>query len=195
MYGQVEATRYIEPRCRWLCADSMDGAGQPSVFTTVASSEIPAAGDRAAVSRGRQRTNDRHSGAPEAEGLEIVRHDPAGEAGTAGRRPDLRDCERAKATQGELVRIDLVESRQARRIRSRSGSGICPQRVSENVVLTPSDGVESTPIAPGDGVEGGSTTPGDGSIEAVLDALSTPSDGDPLEKPSVPAVQAGEGRQ
>lgn len=195
MYGQVEATQHIEPRCRGLCADPMDGAGQSRVSATVASGEIPTTGDREAVPRGRQRTNDRHSGAPEAEGLEIVRHDPAGEAGTAGCRPDLRDCEGAKTTQGELVRIDLVESRQARRIRSRSGDGICPQRVSENAALTPGDGVESTPIAPGDGVEGGSTTPGDGAIEAVFATLSTPPDGDPLEKPSVPVIQAGEVRQ
>ena len=50
--------------------------------------------------------------------------------------------------------------------------------------LTPPDGVGSDQIAPPHGVRARAATPPHGAIRAVLEHLSTPSDGDHLEKPS-----------
>lgn len=191
MYGQIEATQQLESRCRRLRAESMDGAGQPCLPSPVASSEGFVVGDCPAISRRRQRANDSHIGAPEAKRLDLLRHDPAGQAGIAECRPDSRDCEGPQAAQGELVCADVAQLGQARRVRRGSCVRLCPQRLSENAALTPSGGVDGLSIAPGDGVEALSPTPGDGAIRPIFYLLSTPPDGDPLDMPSACDIWAG----
>jgi len=184
MYGQIEATQRLQSRCRRLRADSLDGAGQPCIHCAVTPGESIAPGDCPSVPWGRQRANDRHACAPEAAGLDFLRHDSAGEAGIAECLPDSRDGKGAQTAQGELVRVDVAEPGQVGWVRPGSGSGVCAQRVSENAALTPGDGVEERQIAPPDGVETLPPTPGDGAIEAIFRSLSTPPDGDPLDTPS-----------
>ncbi|PRY03810.1 hypothetical protein B0G73_114131 [Paraburkholderia sp. BL25I1N1] len=191
MYGQIEATQFLQSRSRRLRADTLDGARQPCVLGLVAPSEGLVAGDRPSISRGRQRANDRHVGAPEATGLDVLRHDPTGEAGVVESRADPRNGKGPQTAQGELVRTDMVEFGQARRVRPGSDRGLCAECLSENAALTPSGGVGSLSIAPGDGVETGSTTPPDGAIRSIFWILSTPPDGDPLDMPSTHAFGGG----
>jgi len=54
----------------------------------------------------------------------------------------------------------------------------------QNASLTPSRGVAALSVAPSRGVAKASPTPRDGAIGAICRPLSTPSDGDHLEKPS-----------
>lgn len=54
----------------------------------------------------------------------------------------------------------------------------------KNEALIPSRGVERPPIAPSPGVGRCLPTPSPGAIRAVFDRSSTPSPGNPLEKPS-----------
>lgn len=194
MYGR-ETTRQIQPGRWWVCADPMDGAGQSGVSETVTPGEIPAAGDRETVPRGRQRPHGRHFGISQSTWLVVIRHHPASQAGVAGCRPYLRNGEGAQAESRELVRADLACAGQTRWVRRRSLERVRSKCVSKNAALTPGDGVERAPIAPGDGVERGSPTPGDGAIEAIFAPLSTPPDGDPLEKPSTQAIYRKEAQQ
>ena len=69
----------------------------------------------------------------------------------------------------------------------------------KNASLTPSHGVERASRAPSPGVGAMPTAPGDGAVEGGFGALSTPGDGDHLEKPSTVSaakdVQGVEGLQ
>jgi hypothetical protein len=200
MYGQIKATQHLESRRRRICTDSLDGVGQSRVHCAVAPGQGAVTGNSPSVPRGRQRANDRHAGASEAAGMVLLRHDPASQAGVVERRPDLRDGQGASSAQGVLVRRDMAEPGQAgwirfgirRRIHAQCVPKNCP---FENAVLTPPDGVEILSIAPGDGVETLPPTPPDGAIQPILEALSTPPDGDPLDMPSLPVIQAKEVQQ
>ncbi len=57
--------------------------------------------------------------------------------------------------------------------------------------LTPSGGVRSQSIAPEGGVEGCTATPSGGAIRERFSYSSTPSGGDPLEKPSMATERTG----
>lgn len=179
----------VEPRCRRLCADSMGRPGQLRLSRSITSSESPACRDSEAVSRQRQRSDDRDARVSQAARLVVLRHDTAGQAGVIGRRTHPRDVQGAPAESGVLVRGDVVESGQTGRLRRGSCGRLCSECVSENAALTPGDGVEADPIAPGDGVEAVSPTPPDGAMKAIFWDLSTPPDGDPLDMPSPSGVR------
>lgn len=62
-------------------------------------------------------------------------------------------------------------------------------QAGKNTCLTPTGGVESRSIAPSPGVVERLSTPGDGAIRGCFCHLSTPGDGDHLEKPSVREIK------
>ena len=192
MYGEQAATQQNQPRCWWLSRDSVERARQSGVSGSFAPCQVAPARNGEAVPRGRQRALDRDAGVSRASGLDFVRHDSAGQAGVAASWIDLRDGKGATTESSELVRIDVADVGSVGWVRRGGGSGLRSKRVPKNTVLTPGDGVESTPIAPGDGVETVSPTPPDGAIEAVFATLPTPPDGDPLEKPSTRAISRTE---
>lgn len=65
---------------------------------------------------------------------------------------------------------------------------------AQNASLRPSHGVEMAAIAPWDGVENQLPTPSHGAIKATFDLLSTPPDGNHLEKPSAGNDEGEDGR-
>lgn len=72
---------------------------------------------------------------------------------------------------------------------SAPGANATRLQLGKITCLTPAGGVEDSPIAPSGGVESPAITPGCGAIGPISGTLSTPGDGDHLEKPSVSGFQ------
>jgi len=112
-----------------------------------------------------------------------------GQAGTTRRWFSLRNEEGAKAEQGKLVCPDLAHAGLVAGD-GYSASRFHAERLSENRIRPPENGVGAHRIAPENGVGHPATTPENGAIWAVLAYLSTPENGEYLDIAICTAVSA-----
>lgn len=118
-------------RCRRLRSVALGGAGLSGFPEALAPGQGPAARIGAAVPRGRQRPATALSRAPSIPRVEVGRRHPARQGGTARSRVHLPDGAGVPPEQGQLVRGDLAQARQAARLRPRNGASFPARRVQK----------------------------------------------------------------
>lgn len=182
MNGQEKTAQRLQPRCRGLCGNPLDGSRMPCLRGAISPSQSLAARSGHAVSRGRQRANDSNATAYGIARMEVSRHRDASNRRTDGRGLSLSHSHGRQAEPGSVVRIDVAILGSSRRVRpGRRGMFRALCLPSKNASLSPPDGLGACSIGPPDGLGRPPTSPPDGPMRGLFGYLSSPPDGPPLE--------------